>query len=189
MSVFVWVMVIKKQNVQLSLKHENLSYSGSMLTRILKVEKRREEKEEEEILIRSEDRLVLTVETLTAQTSTVQTLTLTRRKYLILRAENSNKKDINTENIEDEKDETRSKQLQGAGLVNLKSVNQAEFTGDPVNLVLGDSNATRVQFKDPDVYYISQPGVAVAGFGSLLSRMKTKTINTMNTATKSVNEW
>ena len=94
--------------------------------------------------------------------------------------ENLNKKDTNTENtenLEDEKDETRPKQLQGAGLLNLKSANQAEFTGDPISLVLGDSNATRVHFKDPDVYNISQPGAAAAGIGSLLSKAKTKTTN------------
>ena len=94
--------------------------------------------------------------------------------------ENINKKNTNTdnnENLEDERDETRPKQLQGAGLWNLKSANQAEFTGIPVNLVLGDSNATRVHFKDPDVYNISQPGAAAAGIGSLLSKAKTKTTN------------
>ena len=43
--------------------------------------------------------------------------------------------DANIEHLDDAKDETRSKQLQGAGPLNLKSVEQAEFTGDPVNLV------------------------------------------------------
>ena len=58
-----------------------------MQTRFLKVEKRKEERERErkkkDILIWSENRLILTVPTLAAHTSTVQTLTLTKRKYQI----------------------------------------------------------------------------------------------------------
>ena len=54
---------------------------------------------------------------------------------------------------------------------------QAEFIGDPVSLILGDSNVTRIHFKDPDMYNISQPGSAAAAIGSLLSKATTKTSN------------
>ena len=54
---------------------------------------------------------------------------------------------------------------------------QAEFTGDPVNLVFGDSNETRVHFKDPSVLNFSQSGTAAAGITSLFSKAKPKTTN------------
>ena len=85
--------------------------------------------------------------------------------------------DADIEHLDDDKDDTRSKQLQGAGPLNLKSVEQAEFTGDQVNIVFGDSNATRVHFKDPSVLNFSQSGTAAAGITSLFSKAKPKTAN------------
>ena len=52
-----------------------------------------------------------------------------------------------------------------------------EPTGDPVHLVFGDSNATRVHFKDPAVFNISQPGAAAASIEALLSKATMKTTN------------
>lgn len=85
--------------------------------------------------------------------------------------------DTNTVILDEAQDETRSKQLQGTGPLNLKSVEQAEFTGDPINLVFGDSNAVRAHFKDPSVLNISQSGTAAAGIATLLKKAKSKTTN------------
>ena len=51
------------------------------------------------------------------------------------------------------------------------------FSEESVNIVLGDSNALRVHFKDPDVYNISIPGASAAGIESLLEKAVTKTKN------------
>ena len=92
---------------------------------------------------------------------------------------NINTENINgrTENPDDTKDENSSTQLQGAGILNLMSVAQAAVTGDPTNLVLGDSNALRVHFKDPCVLNISKSGAAAAGITSLITSAKAKTTN------------
>ena len=73
-----------------------------------------------------------------------------------------------------EKDSAPSQQLQGT---DRKDQEPVEPTGDPVHLVLRDSNSTRVHFKDPAVFNISQPGVAAAGIESLLSRATMRTTN------------
>ena len=85
--------------------------------------------------------------------------------------------DTITENLDITKDGTQSTQLQDTGLLNLQSVEQAAYTGDPVNLVFGDSNASRVHFKDPCVINISQSGAAAAGIKSLITKAKAKTTN------------
>ena len=79
---------------------------------------------------------------------------------------------VEQSNQDGPKEEARPKQLHDQGMLNLKSAEQAEFSGDPVNLVLGDSNVVRIHFKDPDVLNISQSGAAAAGIGSLLTKAK-----------------
>ena len=54
---------------------------------------------------------------------------------------------------------------------------QAAFTENPVNLVFGDSNASRVHFKDPCVFNICKSGAAAAGIASLITTAKTKNTN------------
>ena len=73
-----------------------------------------------------------------------------------------------------EKDDARSQQLHGMGGKDQDTVKQA---ANPIHVVLGDSNATRVHFKDPDVFNISQSGASAAAIDALLSKAKTKTSN------------
>ena len=83
--------------------------------------------------------------------------------------------DITTEQPDHGNSETQSMQLQGAGLLNLEPVEKAEDAEDPVNIVLGDSNATRAYFKDPSVMNFSRSGTAAAGIASLIDKAKSKT--------------
>ena len=54
-----------------------------------------------------------------------------------------------------EKDDNRSQQLREMGGKDQDTGNQ---TVNTVQVVLGDSNATLVHFKDPDVFNVSQSG-------------------------------
>ena len=68
--------------------------------------------------------------------------------------ENNDNENANIESSNLEKDGARSQQLQDT---DRKDQDPVEPTGDPVHLVFGDSNATRVHFKHPAVFNISQP--------------------------------
>ena len=95
----------------------------------------------------------------------------------------SDKNDIGTKNNENgnndnlidvDKEDARSQQLQE---ISRKDQDTARQTPNPVHVVLGDSNATRVHFKDPDVFNISQSGASAAAIDTLLSRAISKTTN------------
>ena len=82
--------------------------------------------------------------------------------------------DRETDSSKVEKDDNRSQQLHELGGKNQDTGNQ---TVNPVHVVLGDSNATRVHFKDPDVFNVSQSGASAAAIEVLLSKTKSKTTN------------
>ena len=85
--------------------------------------------------------------------------------------------DLITEQHDRDDSEAQSMQLQGAGPLNLKPVEKAEDAEDTVNIVLGDSNATRAHFKDPSVMNFSRSGTAAADIASLINKAKLKTTN------------
>ena len=58
-----------------------------------------------------------------------------------------------------------------------KEQDTVKQTANPIHVVLCDSNATWVHFKDPDVFNISQSGALAAAIDALLSKAKTKASN------------
>ena len=82
--------------------------------------------------------------------------------------------DIGTKTSNDEKESARPQQLQD---VDRKSQDPEEETAQNIHIVLGDSNAVRVHFKEPDVFNLSQSGASAAAVDTLLSKAKTKATN------------
>ena len=80
----------------------------------------------------------------------------------------------NTDSLNMEKDDVRPQQAQAIGGEDQDTIEQ---TASHIYIVLGDSNAKRVHFKDPDVLNISQPGASAAAVEPLLSIAKSKATN------------
>ena len=88
---------------------------------------------------------------------------------------NIDNENTNTDSLNEEESDVRPQQGHEIGGEDQVTVEQ---TAKPtIHIVLGDSNAKRVHFKEPDVLNISQPGASAAAVETLLSIAKAKSTN------------
>ena len=80
----------------------------------------------------------------------------------------------NTDTLNVEKDDVRPQQTQAIGGEDQDTIKQ---TTSHIYIVIGDSDAKRVHFEDPDVLIISQPGASAAAVEPLRLIAKSKTTN------------